>query len=36
MFDSSPAVASVAAFAPAVAAGFGGKEAPAQPPHPEL
>jgi hypothetical protein len=36
MFDSAPAVASVAAFAPAVAAGFGGKEAPAQPPHPEL
>jgi hypothetical protein len=36
MFDSAPAVASVAAFTPAVAAGFGGKEAPAQPPHPEL
>jgi len=29
-------VAAVAAFAPAVATGFGGKEAPAQPPHPEL
>lgn len=29
-------VAAVAAFAPSVAAGFGGKEAPAQPPHPEL
>jgi len=29
-------VAAVAAFAPAVTAGFGGKEAPAQPPHPEL
>lgn len=29
-------VAAVAAFTPAVAPGFGGKEAPAQPPHPEL
>ncbi len=29
-------VAAVAAFAPAVATGFGGKEAPAQPLHPEL
>lgn len=36
MFDSAPAVASVAAFTPAVATGFGGKEAPAQPSHPEL
>ena len=36
MFDSASAVASVGAFAPAVATGFGGKEAPAQPPHPEL
>jgi hypothetical protein len=36
MFDSAPAVASVGAFAPAVATGFGGKEAPAQPLHPEL
>ncbi len=29
-------VAAVAAFAPSVATGFGGKEAPAQPDHPEL
>ena len=29
-FDAAPA------FAPAVATGFGGKEAPVQPPHPEL
>lgn len=29
-------VAAVEAFAPAVAAGFGGKEAPKQPDHPEL
>jgi hypothetical protein len=36
MFDSAPAIASVAAFTPAVATGFGGKEAPAQPSHPEL
>jgi len=35
MFDSAP-VAAVAAFTPAVATGFGGKEAPAQPQHPEL
>ena len=35
MFDMAP-VAAVAAFTPAVATGFGGKEAPAQPPHPEL
>ena len=35
MFDMAP-VAAVAAFTPAVATGFGGKEAPAQPAHPEL
>ena len=35
MFDAAP-VAAVAAFTPAVATGFGGKEAPAQPAHPEL
>ena len=28
--------APLAAFAPAVSTGFGGKEAPAQPPHPEI
>jgi len=35
MFDAAP-VAAVAAFTPAVATGFGGKEAPTQPQHPEL
>ena len=35
MFDAAP-VAAVAAFTPAVATGFGGKEAPSQPQHPEL
>ena len=35
MFDAAP-IAAVAAFTPAVATGFGGKEAPAQPQHPEL
>lgn len=35
MFEAA-SVAAVAAFTPAVATGFGGKEAPAQPPHPEL
>ncbi len=36
MFDSAPAMASVGSFASAVSSGFGGKEAPTQPPHPEI
>jgi len=35
MFDSAP-IAAVAAFTPTVTSGFGGKEAPSQPLHPEL
>jgi hypothetical protein len=35
-FAPAPSTVQVPAFAPAVAVGFGGKEAPVQPPHPEI